>query len=499
ADNSEQQRRVSQLQGIVVGRARLLDQAMAQLAQNNYDGAGNALSQARELFAFREVGQGILDTEEALFIERSANTLVVQRNANWATLGALAAQLVLLGSVIFISERQIQRRQRAESQVQHAIARSRAIVQTVREPIVVVDDALRVVMSNAAFREVYANGRDEEASIGEPLERVGAGAWSDPVLAERLTEVGRRNRELWDYELTQRIGDEVERIVLVNARPMLIPESSQSTILMTVADITARKRAQAQILELNRDLEGKIAQISEVNRELESFSYSVSHDLRAPLRHIAGFADKLGTHLGEGADEKAHHYLEVIGSSARRMSTLIEDLLLYSRLGRSALRLQPVDSRNLVEQVRAIVLADAGERQIEWRIGELPYVIGDETMLRQVWQNLLGNAVKYTARRTRAEIEIGVEKNDEKEIVFFVRDNGTGFDMDYAGKLFGVFQRLHKPSDFPGTGIGLANVRRIIGRHGGRTWAQAAPDKGATFYFSMPDLVPVHSAPEVSA
>ncbi len=498
-DNSDQQRRVSELQGIVDGRARLLDQAMERLAAKNYDGAGDALNQARELFVFRAAGQAILDAEQALFTERSAQTAVVQRNADWATLGALAAQLVLLASVIFISERQIQRRLFAESQVQQAIARSRAIVQTVREPIVVVDEGLRVVMTNAAFREVYAKGKDEQETVGEPLDRIGAGAWADAVLAERLGEVGRRNRELWDYELTQRIGEEVERIVLVNARPMVIPESNQSTILMTVADITARKRNESQIRELNRDLEGKIAQISDVNRELESFSYSVSHDLRAPLRHIAGFADKLGTHLGEGADEKAHHYLEVIGSSARRMSTLIEDLLLYSRLGRSALRLQPVDSRKLVDQLRAVALEDAGERQIEWRIGELPYVIGDETMLRQVWQNLIGNAIKYTARRARAEIEIGVVEQGGQEIVFFVRDNGTGFDMDYAGKLFGVFQRLHKPSDFPGTGIGLANVRRIVGRHGGRTWAEAAPDKGATFYFSMPDLVPANKAPEVSA
>lgn len=499
ADNNEQQRRVSDLQGIVDGRARLLDQAMQRLAERNYDGAGDALNQARELFVFRGAGQAILDAEQALFVERSAQSAIVQRNSNWATLGALATQLVLLASVIFISERQIQRRLVAESQVQQAIARSRAIVQTVREPIVVVDDRLRVLMSNTAFREVYAKGSAEQDSVGEPLGSVGAGAWADPVLAERLTEVSRRDRELWDYELTQRIGDEIERIVLVNARPMQVAEGNQSTIVMTVADITARKRAEAQIRELNRDLEGKVEQITEVNRELESFSYSVSHDLRAPLRHIAGFADKLGAHLGEGADEKAHHYLEVIGSSARRMSALIEDLLLYSRLGRSALRMQPVDSRKLVEQVRAIVLEDIGERRVEWRIADLPYVIGDETMLRQVWQNLLGNAVKYTARRARAEIEVGVETRESNEIVFFVRDNGTGFDMNYAGKLFGVFQRLHKASDFPGTGIGLANVRRIVGRHGGRTWASAAPEKGATFYFSIPDLVPVTTAPEDSA
>ena len=231
-------------------------------------------------------------------------------------------------------------------------------------------------------------------------------------------------------------------------------------------------------------------QVSDVNRELEAFSYSVSHDLRAPLRHIAGFADKLGRHLGGDLDEKSRHYLDVVSESTRRMSALIDDLLVYSRLGRSALRLQMVDMQSMVADTRALLDANAGEespgRVIEWEIHAMPVVVADENMLRQVWLNLLGNAVKYSAGADPARIEVAHGQMDDGSHHFRVTDNGAGFDMKYAGKLFGVFQRLHAPSEFPGTGIGLASVRRVLTRHGGRIWAESEPGKGATFHFILP-------------
>ena len=492
-DNPEQLKRIGELRAIVEGRTRLFDQAMQQLDDRNYDGAGESVKQARALFAFRQPAQVILDREQQLFTERSRLAAAGERNARWTMLGAFGAQLVLLAAVIFISERQVQRRLVAETRAQQAIARSRAIVQNVREPIVLLDTSLRLLMSNGAFREVY--GLDGDEHTGARLDALGDGAWSDPVLLQRLSDVLARDRELWDYELSQR-GGGIEREVLLNARRMALPSSDEPAILMTIADITVRKRSEQRIQELNRDLEAKVEQVSEINRELEAFSYSVSHDLRAPLRHISGFADKLGIHLGAGADEKAHHYLEVISASAVRMSALIEDLLLYSRLGRHALRLQPIDMQALVEEIRAMLVNETAGRSIQWRIGGLPVIVADEGMMRQVWQNLLGNAVKYTARREQARIEIGIEASRGDEVVFFVKDNGAGFDMEYAGKLFGVFQRLHKSTDFPGTGIGLANVRRIVGRHGGRTWAEAVADKGATFYFSLPASLAHGSQPE---
>jgi light-regulated signal transduction histidine kinase (bacteriophytochrome) len=211
----------------------------------------------------------------------------------------------------------------------------------------------------------------------------------------------------------------------------------------------------------------------------------VSHDLRAPLRHIAGFAEKLRGRLGPDADHKVEHYCEVIADSARRMSTLIEDLLNYSRLGRHALRLQPVDMQSLVEEIRAVLMSNVEERSITWRLQALPVVIADASMMQLAWQNLIDNAIKYTAARENALIEIGSEEAGD-ERVFWIRDNGVGFDMRYVDKLFGVFQRLHKTSAFSGTGIGLATVRRIVARHGGRTWAEGSPDRGATFHFSLP-------------
>ena len=494
-DSSEQQGRLGALANAVEGRLKLLDEARAQLAAKNYDAAGVALHQARELFPFRHMTRDFIQHEQDQFIKRREEAQDTLRRTRFATIAAFLAQLILLGAVIFVSERQVQRRLAADKRASDAVEQSRTIVQNVREPILLLDDSLRLLTSNTAFREVYG---EEEDRPGSAYDTLGNDAWQDPGLRQRLADVAARARELWDYELVQTVAGEV-RTVLVNARRIPLPAGAGHGVLLTVNDISARKHSEERILELNRELEGRVGQVSEVNRELESFSYSVSHDLRAPLRHISGFADKLHNHLGASADTAVSHYIDVIATSARRMSALIEDLLLYSRLGREALRLQPVNMKALVEEVRVVVAADAGTRDIEWRIGPLPVVYGDTAMLRLVWQNLLGNAVKYTGRREHAVIEVGVERTDAAETVFFVRDNGTGFDMEYADKLFGVFQRLHKASEFPGTGIGLANVQRIVSRHHGRTWANATPGEGATFHFSLPVEEPGATTPEVNA
>ena len=363
------------------------------------------------------------------------------------------------------------------------------MLQTVREPIVLLDGTQRMMMYNAAFGELY--GLDPERAP-KMLGDVGDGAWQDPIVRQRLADVLLRGRELWDFEHEQAGADGVARTMLLNARRMPLPDSDDEVVLMTVSDISLQKASQQRIQVLNRQLEGKVEQISEVNRELEAFSYSVSHDLRAPLRHVAGFADKLSRHLGDAADEKSRHYLEVIGTSARRMASLIDDLLVYSRLGRSALRLQAVDMQSLVAETRAVLdsnyqsdNAGSGHR-IEWNVSPLPILVADENMMRQLWLNLLGNAVKYSAKREVAVIEVGYQLQPNGNHHFTVRDNGAGFDMAYAAKLFGVFQRLHKASEYTGTGIGLASVRRVLTRHGGHIWADAAPEQGATFHFVLP-------------
>ena len=221
------------------------------------------------------------------------------------------------------------------------------------------------------------------------------------------------------------------------------------------------------------------------NKELEAFSYSVSHDLRAPLRHINGYVDLLLNRFFETLPDKAKHYLESIAGSSRQMGRLIDDLLEFSRTGRQEMRQANLDMNGILEEIITTLKKENSERDIQWEVASLPLIYGDESMLTQVWVNLLANAVKFTRNRKQAVIRIdaAVEK---KEFVFSVCDNGVGFDMQYAQKLFGVFQRLHLQEEFEGTGIGLATVSAIIAKHGGRTWAEATLDRGATSFFSLP-------------
>ncbi len=246
-----------------------------------------------------------------------------------------------------------------------------------------------------------------------------------------------------------------------------------------------------RIQQLNQELERRViertAQLEAANKELEAFSYSVSHDLRAPLRHIDGFAGLLLKSDGKALSERGRSHLATITSSAKQMGILIDDLLVFSQMGRSEMRHGLVDLQQLAQETIQDLKAQNPARNIIWQLSPLPTVRGDRPMLRQVFVNLLANAVKYSGPRDPAIIAIAAVTDPASgELIVSVRDNGVGFDMAYAHKLFGVFQRLHRAEEFEGTGIGLANIRRIIGRHGGRTWAEGKPDEGATFYFSLP-------------
>jgi PAS domain S-box-containing protein len=278
------------------------------------------------------------------------------------------------------------------------------------------------------------------------------------------------------FENRYRCKDGSYRWFLWNA----IPVAETQLIYATAHDITDRKRAEAQLNE-------HAAQLQTLNSELEAFSYSVSHDLRAPIRHIDGFAELLQKNGAVLLDAKGKRYLNMISDSAKQMGHLIDDLLVFSRMGRTQLQKTTVHFDQLVKEVLQELAPDTQNRQISWQIAPLPDVHGDAAMLRQVWVNLIANAVKYTRQRDLATIEIGTLPPSANEHVMYIRDNGAGFDMQYMDKLFGVFQRLHRAEEFEGTGIGLANVRRIITRHGGRVWAEGKTDEGATFYVALPN------------
>jgi light-regulated signal transduction histidine kinase (bacteriophytochrome) len=249
------------------------------------------------------------------------------------------------------------------------------------------------------------------------------------------------------------------------------------------------RSAEEELRHLNEELESRVesrtAQLREVNGELEAFTYSVSHDLRAPLRHMDGFSRILQQEFGPQLPQQAQHYLERVRDASAHMSALVEDLLHLSRVGRQPPRPQPTSLQRIVEEAREEILPEADGRTIEWKFSSLPEVEGDPLLLRQVFSNLFSNAVKFTRKQPAAVIEVQAHEGNDKVIVS-VSDNGAGFDPRYADKLFGVFQRLHRQEEYEGTGIGLAMVQRIVHKHGGRIWAESKPGQGATFYFALP-------------
>lgn len=354
----------------------------------------------------------------------------------------------------------------------------RAVFDNAMDAMIIWDDQGTFSAANPAASDLFAVPR--ERLIGATIEDFLSDADREAVVNSLRTQgpAGRRG----EFELQKPNGDKrcIEYTATVDYQPR--------RHLSIMRDITDRKHAEAEVRSLNAELERRVeqrtAQLQEANRELEAFSYSVSHDLRAPFRHISGFSDLLLRHLTD-SDDTTKHYVRTIAESAQYAGSLVDNLLAFSRMARSQVRWMAVDLNLMIKEVVRDVMRDAEGRTIRWSIAELPIVYADGAMIRLALRNILANGVKYTRHRPEAQIEVGVREH-EHEWEFFVKDNGVGFDLKYANKLFGVFQRLHRMDEFEGTGIGLASVRRIVQRHGGRVWADARIDQGATFFFTLP-------------
>ena len=334
---------------------------------------------------------------------------------------------------------------------------------------------------NRGAQELY--GSTAEEAIGKHSHRLLQTEFPIPI-DEVRAELLRNGR--WEGELWKAKADG-SRVVVASRWSLRRDDLGQAVaILETNNDISDRRRREEEIRQLNDELRKRTADLESSNKELEAFAYSISHDLRAPIRHVAGYAQLLQKHSSSALDEKSRRYMMTILESAARMGTLIDDLLAFSRIGRAETRATTVSLDLLVKEVLTELQQDVNGRDIAWTIGALPDLYGDRSMLRLALVNLISNAVKFTRTRLRAEIEIGCFERNQDEPVVFIKDNGVGFDMKYVHKLFGVFRRLHPADAFEGTGIGLATVQRIIHRHGGRVWAEGLVDHGATFFLSLP-------------
>ncbi len=377
-----------------------------------------------------------------------------------------------------------QERRKAVEALHSSEERYRSLVELSPDALLVVVDEVIAFVNTAGVKLFGAPG-PEELTGGLVRDLLPAGEWKR--FRQRVLGAREEGKPPSFFEHRRQRLDGTPIDVEAAAAPLVFAGKPAAQVI--VHDISEQKRAHEEIRRLNVELEKRVAErtteLEAANKELEAFSYSVSHDLRAPLRHIEGFVEILVSTKATSLDEESQKHLATIADSARQMGRLIDDLLTFSRTARAELKKADIRLSDLARACIRDLQPETANRKVEWVVPELPQVYADPALLRQVLTNLLSNALKYTRPRPLARIELGTRSDPSEEIIF-IRDNGVGFDPRYTEKLFGVFQRLHRAVDFEGTGVGLANVRRIISRHGGRTWAEGAIDKGATFYFSLP-------------
>jgi len=369
-----------------------------------------------------------------------------------------------------------------EQTAQDAREYAESIVETVREPLIVLDADLRVVSANRAFYHIFKTKPEE--TEGQLVYDIGNQQWDIPKLRELLEKILPNNSSFDNFEVEHDFPHIGKRVMLLNARLIPQPPAKPRIMLIAIEDITERKQMEHK---LNEAYQIKIhtKELEMINENLDSFAYSVSHDLRAPLRAISGFAQVLIDTHGDKVNEEMRHYLDRINEGTKKMGQLIDDLLSFSRITRGEIKYKNINVQNIVNDLVKAYRDVELDRDIEFIVNPLGEVEADEEMLKVIFSNLLQNAIKFTIDRKKALIEIGSEQKED-HIQFYVKDNGIGFEMKYKDKLFEAFQKLQTDERFAGTGLGLSTVKRILTKHSGNIWAEGEIDKGAEFYFTLP-------------
>ncbi len=465
-DNPRQQKRIERLDPLVAAKLDDMSATIELRKKQGFEVAAQhvaTMGGKKLMDAIRKVLNEIESEESALLKDRDTQTKATAKRATLVIISGSLLAFVLVALASFLINRDILKRREAEAERELFFTLSL--------------DMLCIASADGYFKRLNpAFPQTLGWSAAELLARPFLDFVHPDDHAPTIREVEKqtvRGESVLQFENRYQRKDGSYRVLSWKSVPQ-----PGGMMYATARDVTDLRRSE-------EELKNRAALIEAANKELEAFSYSVSHDLRAPLRHIDGFVDLLQKNGASNLDEKSRRYLNTISDSARQMGSLIDDLLVFSRMGRMEMQKTALDMGLIVKATIENLTQDMKGRKVSWKIALFPQVHGDPAMLKQVFSNLLGNALKYSQTRPSTQIEIGCTEKKE-ETVFFVKDNGVGFDMQYADKLFGVFQRLHSSDEFEGTGIGLANVRRIVQRHGGKTWAEGAVDNGATFYFSLP-------------